>query len=239
MLATVSIVAAGLLFPSPAHSETKPCLRGPGKEKRGLMRGDLDGSENRDSTWFAAKRSNGKCRYFLKVHVDAGTFKRRVRGDDYSLAWHARPMAMVRIDGSPGREIALRTVQGASVGGVTLFTMRGTQVRKMNAHGRGSPDSSVWLYAGSLSGTYAVDCAYDEGPQTIIASEAYPKNYDGNRKWWIVERRWFETVGLGDDLYRTDRARQREVVRARRIDNRFPEFRNGGLLQHCEGKVRT
>ena len=239
MLATVSVVAAGMLFPSTASSAPEPCLRGPDKETRGLMRGNIDGVGSPDRTWFAAKRSDGKCRYFLKMNVDAGTFKRRIRGDSYNMTWNARPMALVRIDAAPGREVALKTLQGASVGAVTLFTLRGTEIRKMNARGRGAPDSSAWLFAGSLSGTYAVDCAYGEGPTTIIASEARPKNYDGNRKWWIVERRWFETIGEGDDLYRTDRARQRELVRYRRIDNRFPEFRNGGLLQHCEGNVRA
>jgi hypothetical protein len=48
-------------------------------------------------------------------------------------------------------------------------------------------------------------------------------------------RRWFQV--RGDFFDRTPHPTERELVRITRLRARFPEFRNDGLLPHCQGRV--
>lgn len=83
---------------------------------------------------------------------------------------------------------------------------------------------------------YAVDCARDHAKGTIVKSEAVPKNYNSERRIWIVTRRWFQVHGRV--FHRTSEPVERRQVRLNRVADRFEEF-DGFLFPHCPGKVAS
>ena len=206
------------------------------------MNGNLDGDGIKDSVWVGARTQGGRCRFHLFAQTSVGGRSRvRLRAPDkfsrYSLRHNARPIALVRVDASSGREIAVKLLQGASVMPFGFFTLRGGLLRRMEITGGIPrplrPAEDMFAYGGGLAYMFATDCAYAVSPRTVVHSQAYPANESRSR--YTVERRWYEV--RGDDFVRTAHPVERKVVGARRIRERFREFRHGGLLPHCKGKV--
>jgi hypothetical protein len=154
----------------------------------------------------------------------------------YSLRHNARPIALVRIDATAGREIAVKLLQGASVAPFGFFTMRQGQLRRMEIQGRVAKPlaaEDMFAYGGGLAMMFGTNCAYSRSPRTVVHSRAYPRT--GSPSRYIVERRWYQVRGY--DFVRTSHPVQKEVVHHSTIRRRFREFRNGGLLPHCRGRV--
>jgi len=165
-----------------------------------------------------------------RVHVPApDKFSRS------SLRNFARPIALVRVDAVAGREIAVNLLQGASVQPFGFFTMRLGVLRRMDID-EDSPQplaaENMFASGGGLSLMFGTDCAYAESPRTVVFSRAYPM---GNGPRYIVERRWYQVRGYF--FARTSHPTQRASVRLSRLRALFPEFRNDGLLPHCDGRV--
>jgi hypothetical protein len=152
-----------------------------------------------------------------------------------SLRDRGRPIALVRIDSVAGKEIAVRLLAGASVQPFGFFTMRFGAIRRMHIdetapHPLAAQD--MFAYGGGLSLMFGTDCAFAVSPRTVVFSQAYPK---GNGPRYVVERRWYQV--RGDSFVRTSRPTEKDLVRLSRLRRRFREFRNDGLLPHCEGRV--
>jgi transposase len=238
-LIVMALIGTGL--PTSALS-SNPCFSTDHTRNRRLMRGNLDGDRVNDSVWVGGHRTSGRCRYYLFVQSSVGGGSRvRLRAPDkfsrYSLRHNARPIALVRLDATPGREIAVKLLQGASVRPFGFFTLRQGQLRRMEIR-RGIrkplvPAEDMFAFGGGLAYMFATDCAYGKAPRTLIHSQAYPQNNARSR--YVVERRWYQVRGY--DLVRTTHPLRKEVVLAERIRKRFREFRHDGLLPHCKGKV--
>jgi hypothetical protein len=146
-----------------------------------------------------------------------------------------RPVALVRIDDVPGQEVAVRLLAGASVQPFGFFTMRFGSLVRMPIGDTVRPLAArdMFAFGGGLSLMYATDCAFAKAPRTVVFSRAFPK---GNGPRYVVERRWYQVRGAS--FARTGDPTERSLVRIGRLRTRFREFRNDGLLPHCEGKVR-
>jgi hypothetical protein len=208
--------------------------------ERRLMRGNIDGDGVRDAVWVGARRLDGRCRYYVFARASTSGISRvhvpvRDRFSRASIRSSARPIAMVRIDSVAGREIAVKLLEGASVRPFGFFTMRSGSLRRMRIDDS-APDplaaDNMFAFGGGLSLMFATDCAFGKAPRTVVFSRAHPKG-DGPR--YVVERRWYQV--RGDSFARTSHPTQRELVRLARLGDRFKEFRNDGLLPHCDGKV--
>jgi hypothetical protein len=152
------------------------------------------------------------------------------------LRHNARPIALIRVDATAGREIAIKLLQGASVRPFGFFTMRQGRLRRMGIQGKIAKPlaaEDMFAFGGGLSLMFATDCAYGKAPRTVVHSRAYPKGVIGGR--YIVERRWYQV--RGSDFVRTTHPVQKEVLRVGNIKRSFSEYRHGGLLAHCRGKV--
>lgn len=233
----LSLVPIGPFGSSAAASQ---CFDDGNTLERRLMRGNIDGDGVPDAVWVGARRLDGRCRYYVfarasttgvsRVHIPA-----RDRFSRASLRGSARPIAMVRIDSIAGREIAVKLLEGASVRPFGFFTMRSGTLRRMRIEDS-APDplaaDDMFAFGGGLSLMFGTDCAFGKAPRTVAFSRAFPKT-QGPR--YVVERRWYQV--RGDSFSRTSHPTQRELIRLARLKDRFREFRNGGLLPHCDGKV--
>jgi hypothetical protein len=92
---------------------------------------------------------------------------------------------------------------------------------------------NMFAFGGGLAMMFATDCSFATAPRTVIFSRAYPKSQRFSR--YTVERRWYQVQG--DDFVRTTHPTETATVRLGNLTSRFPEFRNGGLLPHCDGRV--
>ena len=204
-----------------------------------LMRGNIDGDGSVDEVWFGARRIEGRCRYFVFARATmAGSSAVPIPTADRfsrsSARNGARPIAFVRIDSVPGKEVAVRLLLGASVQPFGFFTMRFGSLRRMAINDSPKPLASedMFAYGGGLSLMFATDCAFAKSPRTLVFSRAFP---DGTGPRYIVERRWYQV--RGDSFARTAHSTERASVRLAGLRRRFPEFRNDGLLPHCQGRV--
>lgn len=239
VISIVVALAAGLL-PSSASAVTIRCFAEDHTLERRLMRGHLDGDGIRDEVWLGARKTDGRCRYFVFARTSAAGLSRvRVAGSDrfsrVSLRRAARPIALVRIDAFAGKEVAVKLLEGASVRPFGFFTMRRDHLRRMDIDAA-APEPlaarNMFAFGGGLSLMFGTDCAYGKSARTVVFSRAFPEG-DGPR--YVVERRWYQVRGYS--FARTSHPTQRELVRIGTLTSRFPEFRNGGLLPRCEGRV--
>jgi hypothetical protein len=234
----LTLIATAL--PSAAGA-SKQCFSTEHTRARRVMRGNLDGDAVKDVVWVGARRGKGACRFYLFAESSIGGKSRaRLHAPDkfsrYSLRHNARPIALVRVDATPGREIAVKLLQGASVSPFGFFTMRQGRLRRMQIEG-GIPKplaaEDMFAYGGGLALMFATDCAYAKSPRTLVHVQAYPRNDTPSR--YVVERRWYQVRGY--DFMLTGHPIQKEAVHVNRLKQRFREFRNGGLLPHCVGRV--
>ena len=200
--------------------------------KRGKMRGDVNGDGNSDVVWIAAVRRSGSCRYFIKADFGSDRDRKRLRGDRFVLRNHSRVMAMIRVNGVPGREFGVVTGQGASTTFAKLFTVRANRIREMDVHGAGAPAGDAFPYGGSVGFQFASDCARNRPGEQVIYSEARLNNSGTHYR---VKRRWFQVIGL--DLQRTSEETDRRRVPADRLHERLYEFGNSPFGS-CSGRVR-
>ncbi len=234
----LAVVAA--LVPLQSTAAVARCFADGDTLERRLMRGNLDGDDVPDEVWVGASRVDGRCRYYVFARTaTSGTSRVHVPTPDKfsrsSLRNAARPIALVRVDAVAGREIAVNLLQGASVQPFGFFTMRQGALRRMDID-ETSPQplaaENMFAFGGGLSLMFGTDCAYTESPRTVVFSRAFPS---GNGPRYIVERRWYQVRGYF--FARTSHPTQRASVRLSRLRAMFPEFRNDGLLPHCNGSV--
>lgn len=240
-LAVVLVLAlVAAIVPLGSSSALTRCFADGNTFERRLMRGHLDGDGVRDAVWVGARRPDGRCRYYVFARTTtAGTSRVHVPTPDkfsrFSLRNAARPIALVRIDSIAGKEIAVKLLEGASVRPFGFFTMRRGALRRMDIDDTAPQPlaaGNMFAFGGGLSLMFGTDCAYTKSPRTVVFSRAYPRS---NGPRYIVERRWYQVRGYF--FARTSHPTQRELVRITRLRGRFPEFRNDGLLPHCEGTV--
>ena len=236
----LSFALVGALVPSGSSAGVTRCFADGNTLERRLMRGNLDGDGVPDAVWLGASRADGRCHYYIFARASSsGTSRVHMPIPDkfsrYSLRNAARPIALVRVDAVAGREIAVKLLEGASVRPFGFFTMRLGVLRRMDID-ETSPqplaEKNMFAFGGGISLMFGTDCAYAESPRTVVFSRAFPK---GNGPRYIVERRWYQVRGFF--FARTAHPTERASVRITRLRRRFPEFRNGGLLPHCDGTV--
>jgi hypothetical protein len=235
----VILALAVSLLPTSAPAATK-CFTSDNTRAKRLMRGDLDGDAIRDSVWLGARR-DGRCHYFVFAETSSsGRSRVAIPANDRfsrsSLRFAGRPIALVKLDDIPGREVAVHLLAGASVQPFGFFTMRLGRLRRMpidDTAPQPLAGEDMFAYGGGLALMFGTDCAFGKSPRTLVYSRAYPKN--AARTKYFVERRWYQVRGFG--FARTSHPMQKEVVRLSRLRARFHEFRNGGLLARCEGHV--
>jgi hypothetical protein len=228
------------LVPSGSAGALTRCFSVENTIERRLMRGHIDGDGLRDAVWVGARRSHGRCRYFVFARTTtSGTSRVHVPTPDRfsrsSVRNTARPIALVRIDSIAGKEVAVKLLEGASVRPFGFFTMRLGVLRRMDIDASAPQPlaaENMFAFGGGLSLMFGTDCAYRKAPRTVVFSRAYPRS---NGPRYVVERRWFQV--RGDFFARTAHPTERELVRITRLRERFPEFRNDGLLPHCQGRV--
>jgi hypothetical protein len=234
----LTLLASTIAFGASAKTR---CFSAEHTRARRLMRGNLEGDGIKDAVWVGARKKDTRCRFYVAAQTStAGRSHVRLRAPDkfsrYSLRHNARPIALVRIDATAGREIAVKLLQGASVQPFGFFTLRQGRIRRMEIEGRIARPlaaEDMFAYGGGLSLMFATDCAYAKSPRTVVHSRAYPKSDLGAR--YVVERRWYRVRGY--NFVRTAHPVQRNVVHIDNIRRRFREYRNGGLLPHCKGRV--
>ncbi|HEX6131265.1 MAG TPA: hypothetical protein VF044_06010 [Actinomycetota bacterium] len=236
----VASIVAVALAPSRVAAATRPCFDDGHTFERRSMRGHLDGDHVRDVVWLGARRVRDRCRYFVFARTTlSGASRVRVPVPDrlsrVSLRGFARPVALVRIDAAPGKEVAVKLLEGASVRAFGVFTIRGGRLARLgidDSAPRPLAAEDMFAFGGGLALMFGTDCAYPKGPATVVFSRASPVG-DGSR--YAVERRWYRIVG--GSFVRTWHPVQRDRVRLARLRSTFPEFRNGGLLPRCDGRV--
>lgn len=233
------LLAAAVLVPvanlGPARAGRSNCFEGD-SSKRGLMRGDINGDGNRDEVWIAARRVNGRCRYFVKADMGAARDRKILRGegaDRFALRHFSRVAAMVELDLVGGKEFPVVLNQGASTVFVGVYTIRANEIRRGRFDGPGAPDDDLLGYGGSVGGQIASDCARHRPPGQIINSTALYKS-DINR--YRVKRRWFATEGVSTHFERTPQPTDKRTVRPSHLSD-FYEFRNNPFGS-CTGRVR-
>jgi hypothetical protein len=234
----VLALAGSLVAPESVAAST--CFADGNSLERRLMRGHIDYDDVVDDVWVGARRVDGTCRYYVFARAStAGTSRVHVPTTDkfsrFSLRNFARPIAMVRVDSIPGREIAVKLLEGASVRPFGFFTMRIGSLRRMNIEATAPQPlaaDNMFAFGGGLSLMFGTDCAFSKSPRTVVFSRAFPSS-SGPR--YVVERRWYQVRGYF--FARTAHPTQRELVGIAKLRRRFPEFRNDGLLPHCRGKV--
>ena len=234
------LALAAALVPLGSTAAAGRCFAAGNTLERRTMRGNLDGDGVPDAVWVGALRPDGTCRYYVFARITtAGTSRVHVPAPDkfsrFSLRNDARPIALVRVDSIAGREIAVKLLEGASVRPFGFFTMRFGAIRRMDIDDTAPQPlaaENMFAFGGGLSLMFGTDCAYAESPRTVVFSRAYPSN---NGPRYIVERRWYQVRGYF--FARTSRPTQRAMIRLTRLRSRFPEFRNDGLLPHCDGAV--
>lgn len=234
------LASATSLVPMGSVAALSTCFAAGNTRERRLMHGHIDGDGLLDAVWIGARRVNGRCRYYVFAQASmSGTSRVRVPAPDklsrFSLRNAARPIALVRIDATAGKEIAVKLLEGASVRPFGFFTMRLGTLRRMDIEATAPQPlaaDNMFAFGGGLSLMFGTDCAYNRSPRTVVFSRAYPRG-DGPR--YVVERRWYQVRGYF--FARTAHPTQRELVGITRLRGRFPEFRNDGLLPHCQGKV--
>ena len=239
---TVALVALALVISGSTVESVlarSTCFADGNTLERRLMRGHIDGDGVLDEVWVGAGRVEGRCRYYVFARASTASVSRvNVPTPDqlsrFSLRNAARPIALVRIDSVAGKEIAVKLLEGASVRPFGFFTMRFGTLRRMDIEATAPPlpVDNMFAFGGGLSLMFGTDCAYPKAPRTIVFSRAYPRG-DGPR--YVVERRWYQM--RGSFFARTSHPTGRELVGITRLRRRFPEFRNDGLLPHCEGTV--
>jgi hypothetical protein len=116
------------------------------------LRGDVDGDRRLDTVttearWFAGDA----CCTRLVVETEHGVFERRV--DPLSGMLIAPPglAALVKLDRSPGLEIAVVIWRGASTAFLDVYGVRGKRLTRVSA--------DAFAYAGSVVNRSGVDCA--------------------------------------------------------------------------------
>jgi hypothetical protein len=241
LVVVLVLVSAASFVPVGSAGAALPrCFAAGNTLERRTMRGHIDGDSVLDTVWVGARRVEGRCRYYVFARASTvGTSQVYVPAPDKfsrsSLRDAARPIAMVRIDSIAGKEIAVKLLQGASVQPFGFFTMRRGALRRMGIEAT-SPQplaaDNMFAYGGGLSMMFGTDCAYRRSPRSVVFSRAYPSN---NGPRYVVERRWYQVRGYF--FARTADPTQKEFIRLARLRRRFPEFRNDGLLPHCQGKV--
>jgi hypothetical protein len=239
-LMVVLVLALAIPLVATESVAASTCFADGNTLERRLMRGHIDGDGVVDAVWVGARRVGGTCRYYVFAHASTtGTSRVRVPTPDrfsrFSLRNFARPIAMVRVDSIAGKEIAVELLEGASVRAFGFFTMRLGSLRRMNIEATAPQPlaaDNMFAFGGGLSLMFGTDCAYNEAPRTVVFSRAFPSN---NGPRYVVERRWYQVRGYF--FARTAHPTQRELVGLPRLRRRFREFRNDGLLPHCQGKV--
>ena len=240
LVVVLVLASATSLVPTGSAGAVSACFADGNTLERRLMRGHIDGDGVLDAVWVGAGRIDGRCRYHVSVRASTSSVSRVLvptpdRFSRFSLRNFARPIALVRIDSIPGKEIAVKLLEGASVRPFGFFTMRLGSIRRMDIDAT-APEplaaDNMFAFGGGLSLIFGTDCAYNTSPRTIVFSRAYPRD---NGPRYVVERRWYQV--RGDFFARTAHPTQRELVGLTRLRHRFPEFRNDGLLPRCEGKV--
>ena len=237
VLAALSLLV--VLVPTRDAIAAARCFAEGNTRAQRLMRGHLDGVGGIDAVWVGATRPAGSCRYFVFAETSTGLSWVRLPTPDrfsrFSLRQFARPIALVRIDDVPGREIAVKLLEGASVRPFGFFTVRFGAVRRMQIDDqapRPLAAKDMFAFGGGLSLMFGTDCAYGKAPRTVIFSRAFPR---GNGARYVVERRWYQVRGA--DFAKTSFPMDRALVRLENLRRRFPEFRHDGLLPRCDGVV--
>jgi hypothetical protein len=240
LVVVLVVASATVLLPVESVAAPATCFAEGNTLERRLMAGHVDGDDVPDDVWVGAGRVDGRCRYYVFARASTSSVSRvRVPTPDrlsrLSLRHFARPIALVRIDSIAGKEIAVKLLEGASVRPFGFFTMRFGTLRRMDIEAT-APEplaaDDMFAFGGGLSLMFGTDCAYDKSTRTVVFSRAYPRD-SGPR--YVVERRWYQV--RGHFFARTGHPTQRELVRLTKLIRQFPEFRNGGLLPRCEGKV--
>lgn len=237
VLAAFSLLV--VFVPTEAGLAAARCFAEGNTRAQRLMRGHLDGVGGLDAVWVGATRPAGNCRYFVFAETSRGLSRVRLPVPDrfsrFSLRNFARPIALVRVDDVPGREIAVKLLEGASVRPFGFFTIRFGAVRRMqidDSAPRPLAAEDMFAFGGGLSLMFGTDCAYGKAPRTVIFSRAFPR---GNGARYVVERRWYQVRGA--DFAKTSFPIDRALVRLENLRSRFPEFRHDGLLPRCDGVV--
>lgn len=237
VLAAFSLLV--VFVPTETGLATARCFAEGNTRAHRLLRGHLDGVGGLDAVWVGATRPAGTCRYFVFVETSRGlSWVQLPVADQFSrlsLRNFARPIALVRIDDVPGREIAVKLLEGASVRPFGFFTIRLGAVRRMQIDDRAPRPlaaEDMFAFGGGLSLMFGTDCAYGKAPRTVIFSRAFPR---GNGVRYVVERRWYQVRGA--DFAKTSFPVDRALVRLENLRSRFPEFRHDGLLPRCDGVV--
>ena len=206
--------------------------------ERRTMRGNLDG-DGGDEVRLVARSDDGRCRYAVSVRTTAyGSSRVEIAVPDRFTRASLRlgePIALVRVDGFPGMEVAVELLEGASVRGFGFFTMRRGRITRMDigADAPPLPAEDLFGYGGGLALMFGTDCAYGKAERTVVFTRA-TRRADGET--YRVQRRWYQV--RGDAFVRTSHPAERDVVGRSKLQERFPEFRNGGLLPRCDGRVR-
>jgi hypothetical protein len=241
LLVVLAVSMIGQLAPLGSVAAATRCFDADNPLSRRTMRGNLDGDGSADRVWVGARRRDGRCRYFVFARTTRSGGSRVLvptpdRFSRSSMRLAGRPVALVLIDEVPGQEVAVRLLAGASVQPFGFFTMRFGSLARMpigDIAPRPLAARDMFAFGGGLSLMYATDCAFAKAPRTVVFSQAFPK---GNGPRYVVERRWYQVRGAS--FARTGDPTERSLVRIGRLRTRFREFRNDGLLPHCEGKVR-
>ena len=244
VMMTQSIPSWGRTTSVAGRGPTEKCLDYGSGPRRSVLRGNVNNDRRRDEIFVTARKRFGKCRVLLVVDTGKRNHRKRLRGDRFirsTIRTYPPVLALLGIDLHEGREIVVRLDQGASVGVAGMFTMRDGRIKKVLVRRKSDANHLIGRpnllpYYGSFGGMYAVDCARDHPKGTIVKSEAVPKNYNSQRRTWIVTRRWFEIHGRV--FQRTAEPVERRQVRLGRVADRFEEF-DGFLFPHCPGRVAS
>lgn len=234
---SVTVTTATLPFLAQAGPRgRRQCFADSNGKRRGVMRGDVDGNGTGDEIFLDAKRKQGSCRYFLVADMGKSQDSKRLRGNRYTMRHYSRPEAVVRIDTYPGKEISVLLNLGASAGTVGVFTVRDKAIRRMAINGQGAPPHNQFVFGGSIT-SWAVDCAHNRPEGTVVMTRADSKNGTCCSGPLLVERRWFEVQGRS--FQRTSEAVERREIRRSKLQDRYPEFRQGAVPFHlCQGRAR-
>ena len=236
-LLALSLVGSGWFVPLATSAAVARCFDERQTLERRTMRGNLDG-DGGDEVWLGARTNDGRCDYYVFARTTAyGSSRVAIPAPDRFTRASLRlgePIALVRIDGSPGREIAVKLLEGASVRAFGFFTIRRGHITRMDigADAPPLPAENMFGFGGGLALMFATDCAYGKAERTVTFSRA-TRRADGAT--YRVQRRWYQV--RGSDFVRTSHPAERDIVGLSKLRDRFPEFRNGGLLPRCDGTV--
>jgi hypothetical protein len=229
MLGALALLLASAC-PSLGAAGSLPTM-GPG------LRGDVDGDGRRDRvTIVYAPRAPVSCAFFALARTGRGD--RAVRLDTSGqkssrlpaqehVRWYSEPalMALAAVDRQPGLEIFVRLWHGASRGGGTLLTVRGSRLAPMRLGRVGG-----WNWGGTVMTQSYVDCVYGRatGYVAVTGEQAVRQGSAWTRTQW---RSLFRADGTTFRIVRTRIRRGLRPGQVWRTD--IPEVRGGEPFRSC------